>query len=645
MSEKEDKSWAAARDLRGDTQNDEREARRGAIEEAHFNADPFGHWEDYATRRFNGKPRYQIDLVKPIIDSIAGEIEQMELGGQVIPVGGDATVDLANTYERILRTISNISDAPDIYSDAARNIVDHAYDAWMVMTDWADVDSFDQDIVIKRIPDAITRVWVPGMSTATGPEDNKAGFIDTELPLSEYNKMFPDGNGVSLSNFGFNYKENRVRDTETEGVIVSDYYYIKEETALLHLLSDNRVVTNDDYEPVAEELKAKGITSLRQKARRLPVCYMRKMDGSGWISEEQKTVFRYIPVIQALANFQILNGNPYYRGETRKLMDPQRIYDYGTSKDVLDGALGRKSKIVITTDQAEGHEDQNRKLNTEDDPLFIHTHAEGQTPPYALPGTQLDAQLANTLTRTQADMKEISMSHNPQQGAGLAGHSGKAYEILTEKSNTASHKYIKQIERCVAWTNKIIVDAIPRVIDTKNRQIRLTNEDGTSTFETVNKEIMTEDGLQVINDLAQGSYMFKVTSGPAYSNRRAEGVQAVKEWAALDPSIIDEGADIIYKALNAPGTNEIADRVRKRKIEEGRVPVDQLTEEEKEKLAQEIEARSQQDQPDPLDQATSQAIMAEVQNIASQIEERQVKMELALAESERKVAEMEIRRG
>jgi hypothetical protein len=631
--------WQAAVDLREEVQNEEREARLGAIEEAHFNADKDGHWEEYAKKRFEGKPTFQVDLVKPIIDSIAGEIEQKEIGGQVIPVGGDATTEIANTYQRMIRTISNMSDAARIYSAAARNITDHAYDAWMCKTDYSDVDSFDQDLMIEPIPDSVNRVWLVGVCSAVRPEDIPGGFVDTALSKKEYREKFPEGSCSSLGDFGHDSRTSN-ESGNTDSIIVSDYYYIKHESTVLHLLSDNRVVSDEQYQPVAAELRAKGIVAVKQKARKLPKCYVRKMDGGGWLTEEKETVFRYVPIFQVMANFQILNKKPYYRGETRKLMDPQRIYDYGTTKDVNDGALGRKDKIAASVEQVEGHEAQNARLNSADEPLFIYSPDSQSNPPYILQGAQVDVGLQSTTAKAQMDMKEISMSHNPQQGAGLSGHSGEAYKVLNEKSNTSANKYIAPVEKAVSWTYKVIIDAIPRVYDTKNRQVRLTNEDGTSTFEMVNEEVQQPDGsIQVVNDLAQGSYMFKVEAGEAFTSRRSEGIQAIKEWATIDPTIVQEGGDLILKALNAPIISDIADRVRKRKIAEGIVPEDQLTDEEKEKIAAEIQAQQEAQQPDPMEQATVQAVMAEAQRLMAQTEEINSKMQIAQAEQERKFIE------
>lgn len=609
--------------LREKVYTDEQDSRDGAREEMRFNSDKNGHWDDLATKRFADKPRYQFDLIKPVVDSIAGEIEQMEFGGDVIPADGSATEDVAKTYEQMIRTISNMSDAPDTFQSSARNIVDHGYDAWMIVSDWADVDAFEQDILVRAIPSAIDRVWLVGVATATRHEDIKAGFVDTMLTLDEYKEQFPEGAAQSVSDAKQN-DGNTSSTAKDDSVTVSDYYYIKEQPRELYLLSDNRVVFSDEYEVNQSELEASGVTIQRTRKRSIPRCFMRKFDNGGWLTDEQETVFRYIPIVAVYANKSVIDNELRYYGETRKLMDPQRLYDYGRSREISDGALAPVDKIAMTNEQAQGHAHRYKTMNSNNDPIFVYNAIEGQVNPYRIGGPQPNTQLAFTAQSAKDDIKEISMSHQPQQGAGIAGHSGKAYEILTQKSDTASFKHVKALKKAVQTTYEIIVDAIPRVYDTKNRQMRLTNADGTSKFTAINEQL---DG-GIVNDLSQGHYMFKVTAGPAYASEKAKAFDVMMSLAAIDPTLLEEGRDIFYNSMQAPGMGDIADRVRKVMVEQGRIPEDQLTDKEKEKIIQEMEQAQANPQTDPIGDATTAALNAEANKLNATAQAAQEKVRI-----------------
>ena len=92
--------------------------------EAHLFCDKRdGMWEPYYYNENAGKPRYSFDTVNPIVDQIASEIEQADYDIRVSPAGGEATKDIAATYDGIIRNIENISNAKQVYSQAARGMV------------------------------------------------------------------------------------------------------------------------------------------------------------------------------------------------------------------------------------------------------------------------------------------------------------------------------------------------------------------------------------------------------------------------------------------------------------------------------------------------------------------------------------------
>ncbi|MES0328164.1 MAG: hypothetical protein ABUK13_08235, partial [Gammaproteobacteria bacterium] len=88
--------------------HDNREAAR----EAHLFLDKRdGQWEPFWWNANSGKPRYTFDLSNPIVDQISGEMEQADFDIKVKPAGGEATKDIAQTFDGLIRNIENISSA------------------------------------------------------------------------------------------------------------------------------------------------------------------------------------------------------------------------------------------------------------------------------------------------------------------------------------------------------------------------------------------------------------------------------------------------------------------------------------------------------------------------------------------------------
>ena len=110
-----------------------------------------GMWEPMWWSKNDDKPRYTFDMVNPIVDQVAGELEQAGFDVRVNPAGGGATKDIANTLDGMIRNIENMSDATQVYNQSARGMVITGYDGWRISHKYVDDDSFDQDLVIEKI--------------------------------------------------------------------------------------------------------------------------------------------------------------------------------------------------------------------------------------------------------------------------------------------------------------------------------------------------------------------------------------------------------------------------------------------------------------------------------------------------------------
>ena len=139
-----------------DAESDQREAVREA---KLFITKRDGQWDPTSWTKMDGRYRGTFDMCTPIVDQIAGEIDQSDFTIRVSPSGGESSEDTAKTLDGLIRNIRNISNAENVFQSAGRSNVIGGFDAWEVTQDWIDGDSFDQDLFIKRIPNAVDSVW------------------------------------------------------------------------------------------------------------------------------------------------------------------------------------------------------------------------------------------------------------------------------------------------------------------------------------------------------------------------------------------------------------------------------------------------------------------------------------------------------
>lgn len=607
---------------------------RDAAREAHLFIDKRdGQWERDWWNASKGKPRYTFDMTSPVVDMVAGEIEQADFGVSITPSGGQSTKDDAKLFSGLMRNIEDQSGAIDIYNMAARNMVTAGIDGWMIVQKYIDDDSFDQDLAVEYIANFVDSVWY---GTFKKPDASDAEWcvvlesIDKDKYIDRYGDDYPC---VSIGDG----RTSQAYHNKNADVVIGNIFYIKESPRELLMLKSGRVLDAEESQGIIDELAATGDVVVKSRTRNKKVVYSRLFDGARWLNEEQETVFSEIPVIPAMANFKIFENKVIYRGILEKLLDAQRVFNYVKSREIEECALAPRAKYWVTAKQVAGHEDTLATLNTNTDPIQLFN------PDQESPGTPQQnggAQVNPALATLSADMRVVfqqsaslfaaSMGDNP----GL--QSGIAIKRLQDKGDTGTIKYFKALERAISRTARICINAMPRVYNAE-REIRVLSEDGSADVKTVNQPVFDQQSgkMVIVNDLSKGKFNVSCSAGPSFQNRQQETVAAITEIAAVDPTVIQIGSDILFNNLSSPGMDLIAQRKRQQLFQAGVIPVEQMSDEEKQKMQQ---MQSQPQQPDAailLAQAEinkAQAQAAKV-NVDAQVAQRSEDRADALAQA------------
>ncbi len=618
-----------------DAQEAEFDNREQVREVTHFLEKSDGQWEPSVISKMSGRPRYTFDKCNPVVDSIAGEMEQAEFGIKVRPAGGDASKDLAKLYDGMIRNIESMSNATHVYNAAGRKMVSAGFDAWRVVQDWADTDSFEQDLFIRKIANAVDRVWFDHGAEMQDMSDANHAFVLQTLTCDEYDEKFPEGSRRSVGDM----RTEEVYSYKPKLIVVGEFLYKQPVTKELVLMSNNAVYeVDDDFETVVAEMAQNGITEVRRRKKKSHKVMTRLFDGTAWLGDAKDTVFSYIPVIPTYGNFDISENKVVYRGAVNKLMDSQRVLNYAQSREIEEGALAPRAKYWMTREQAQSDMATLQTMNTNADPIQTYTHVDGQNPPFWQGGAQVNQGLQLTSQSMNQNIIESSGIFAANQGNAAPQQSGYAIELQQQKGDNSTIKYFSAQEVAICHTARILVDAIPRVYDTK-RTIRVLGEDGSSKMEQINDQVRDDETGEMValNDLRKGKYDVTCDVGPAFKNRQQETARAFIDMAQLDPSIVAQGKDIWLANLAAPGMDLMAERARKQLLESGMIPDDQMTDEEKEILAQRIEqleAEQAQQGPDPMAQAVMEQTQANTADVQSKAAERADKIQLAADKQE-----------
>lgn len=620
-------------------QTNEKDERNSARECTNFVHKANGQWEDRVYQDWNGRPRYTFDRVTPIIDMIVGEMESNEFYATVDSMSGEEDEKVEELLDGMLRAIQNASDASFIYKRVARKLTTCGFDAVQIKHDYPDADCFDQELFIEYIPNAIDRVWFDPNSELQDRSDAEYCFVLHALTKAAYKEKFPKGNQSSV---GTSRDYDTYNNGKREVIIVGQVFYKKYESKKMYLMSNGKVI-DESQANIIDELLALGVTIEKERERKVPVVHTRFFGGDEWLTDEKKTAFAILPIVPFYHGFEIVEDKITWRRIVEKLIDPQRVLNYAKSRQIEEGALAPRAKIVMTREQAKGHESDLRKLNTSPNPVMFYTHVEGQPmPSMSIPGAQINQSLMMVAQDAAGDIEAISgmyaasLAKNPQVQSGIA------VELQQNKGDTGNSSFYVDLAKGITAICRVLVDTIPRVYDS-TRKIKAMYEDGSSEFVMINEPVLDQQSGQyvMVNDLGKGKYAVTCSMGPMFRNRAQKSQEAMLALYQVLPAAAETTSDIFTQTIDAPGMKSISERLRAQLLAAGAIPFDQMTKQEQEaELVKQQEAMQSQG-PDPLAELAQAQLDLEAAKIELDAASKEAEIEYKKAQARKTQAEAE----
>lgn len=608
------KGLAAAQEADSDMRVEIREAH-------HFIDKKDGQWEpEIVSTQFKSKPRYTFDKTSPKVDQVAGEMENAAFSLRVRPAGGEASKETAKTFDGLIRNIRNISNAENVFNSAGRSMITGGMDGWEIVQDWLDADAFDQDLFIRKIANFYDRVWFDPASEEQDHSDAKWVIVLQTVLFSDFDDQFPDKTPLSVGED----RDHNVYHDKPDFVITGRIIY-KKPTKIEIVRMTNGAVYEDnaDFKAVKNELFQNGIAievdEKGEEKRRIRDgwrCHSRLFSGDDWLTDSEETVFDFLPIVATYGNFKIVEDKRIVSGIVKKLMDPQRVHNYASSRQIEEGALAPREKIMMTRAQGAGNMHTLATMNINTDPVQFYTHDDNMSvpPPFKIGGATINPSLQLIAQQTAADIDATSGLFTSNMGDNPGLQSGIAIDRQISKGDNGTIKWFKSQEVAICYTGKILINAIPRVYDA-TRQVRILQEDGSFEMLTLNQTIPDNESQEnkVLNDLSVGDYDVVCETGPAFKSKQRESAAAFIEMAAIDPSIIGIAQDVLLNNLDAPGMDAVAQRSRALMLQQGVIPQDQMTDEELEQLRAQQEAQANEPLPEDPNAVLAQAEMVKGQ--------------------------------
>ena len=512
------------------------------------------------SRLLESRPYLTINKIDAYCRQITNQQRQQRPRIKAHGMNDQSDEKVAEIITGICRHIENQSDADAAYDNAFDFAVRMGWGFWRITHDYPRPDSFDQEIYIKRIENPFMVYFDPNSNEPDGSDAEKC-LITEVISKEAFRKMYPgadDGGGFTPRGTGDSQSEWITR----EDIRVAEYFYTERKRMKLLLLSDGTTCYEDE-KPKESVLQDAGIYVVSKREtikKQIKWCKLTGMQ----ILEQRDWAGSYIPVVPVYGQQLIVDSKKKKFGLTRMAKDPQRMYNFWSTALTESVALAPKAKFLIAEGQDEGHEMEWNTANIKSMPVlrYKQTDSEGRLAPVPtrIQPEPPPAGMVTALQGLDGDLKAVVGIYDPTQLPN-GNQSGKAINGMQQQTDMTNFHYYDNLTRSIRQTGRIILDLIPHIYD-KERVLRIIGADGKGELVTLNQRAMNDQGVEeVINNVTVGQYDVVMETGPGYSSKRQEAVESMVQMLQVDPNLMQQAGDLVFRNMDFPGAEIIADRL------------------------------------------------------------------------------------
>lgn len=552
-------------------------------------------WDDaeLARRRRRKRPALVYNRLPSYIRHVVNTARQDERAARAYPIGDGAIRASAELIDQRLRAIQIASDAPSARDTALECAVAGGFGWYRIVVDDIKGEKMPR---IEGVRDPLAVVWDSAAIRADRSDIRHLAYMSTvsrEEFKAEHGRDPVEYDGASTT-----------WAPSESSVTICEFWYLDESGSVFQML----------------------------------------MDGAGVIGEPEQFQASLIPFIFVPGEEYFVDGKTYFKGVVRDAKEPQRFLNFWKSEvaeqiqskktppAIVDGKsiTDAEGKVYPEWADAEGNYAY-RRVN---DPAF---------PPIFPAPAQVPTGAANEAAQSVDDIKAAVGIYDASMGARSNEQSGRAIMARKAQGDIATLHFGSALDRAVRIESLILVELV-LALDSSKRWVQLAGEDGEITPQEVGGLVRLRDGSTAKADFVAGNYGVIVTSGPSFSTRREETASLLQAIGQSFPQFGVYGADILAQAINMPGGNELADRIRRGMEKQGIIePKDPTPEDQKAAQVQQLvaavgemskEIERLNDERAQLAQAVEASRVASQEKLQAALLEAETRKQLALIERE-----------
>lgn len=550
-------------DLEADADN-----RKAALEDKKFVAGE--QWDPQVLQDRKGLPCLTINTIPQFTAQLVGDWRENRNAVKVLP-GESGDKAIADIRSNLIRSIETRCRADRVWDNAFESTVQCGDGAFRVGVQYSNEDVFDQEIVLLPIDDCLSVVWDRLSIDPTGRDANHC-FVDDVIPTKEFKREWKESDPSKLS-------EQEQQELAKSGwldndtVRVTEHWRMLERKRLLGMFQDGsiHVILDENYEKLVDEHGP----VVRTRLAPCRYAQMHLVTGYEILAGPYEYKLTRLPIIRMSGRVVSIGDRRVRHGLIRHMKDVVRLRNFWRSVAAEQLGYAPKAQWMATESAVEGREDQLRKAHLSRDPLLVfNDEAEFGRNVQRVDPPQMQTALLNEAQINSQDMKDVTGIHDASLGIKSNETSGRAIMARQREGDVASLTYYQNGNAAILECGDVINQLIGQIYD-GTRIIRTIGEDETTKLVKINDPMDPESP-----DLSIGHYDVAITTGASYTTRRVEAAESMMEAIQVFPQLMEIAGDLVVKAQDWPGAEELAERLRKT------IPPQLLSDKEKEELGE-----------------------------------------------------------
>jgi len=525
-------------------------------------------------REQDNRPCLEINMMPTFINQVTNDERQNRPACKIRPASSDATVEIAEIYQDLIRHIEYDSNAGAVYDNAYRYCVAGGIGYWRIVTEYESEQSFYQKILLKPVNN-IFSVYLDDAKEPDGSDAEKC-LVVQEMKRYDFERAYPNAQPIDWQSTD----PALSAWLNADSIKVADYFHKVYWKETLYLLPDGSTRFESEGPPTGQvvpmEWPPKKGTYI--DAREVDRCEVRWEVVNGVeVLEQHEWAGKHIPIIPVYSDVVNIEDDVIWQALVDKAQDTQQMANYMVTKSAEGFSIQPMAPYVGAEGQFDQREREWGQANTRPYPYLTYRKfgEDGKELGYGPPQrSTADVDMTQTLAQAMQFFQFINRVtgvQDPLAQQDVDDRSGRAILAQERVANTQTFHFVDNLSRAIRYSGRQLVDLIPKIYDTQ-REIQLLREDGTSYKQTVNQAqpmppqqpgMPPPQPLPDLNDIRVGEYDVVVDTGPSYASKRAEASNSMMEMVKqTNGALFGIAGDLLVKNMDWPGAQDVADRIQ-----------------------------------------------------------------------------------